>query len=703
MNKFKKYINIHDDVLIEWTYNHDNISENYSVWTNLKTQTKSFLSTSNNNKHEYTLFDIDNVLKKYSKLDIEKYNFLKIQNYFTSPISYDKLNIFFPFNYDFNSYIGFLIKIYTYDYENKNIIYLSNYFYDKTDLNIEKLMKLTKPFRYGEREWGKYLTLSIPSVNSVSNDRVITTLENKPTKNSINYNLSNNNIGLSLTSPIFIDYLFIVDRETILNNTYYYMGDTYSSSIIKIPEYQPLSVTIKESTEWDFFEIYGEYNGSNENIDNFIRNLEEKGRRINIEYIITLYEENIQSGFPIRFMITENFSQKIEYRPIFKYSNTTASIDIQMNIIDLVDNSTISRTSTLSLTKNLFKYGKKLSRLQIDTINKPKIYNYRSDNVIHTNDNITTSTSYGITKVPYPLLISNYKILVSSSNSQSSLDDFKSNGLLNLLLTPFDNIIKFKIFKQIDTNGLPEEYDMSDILTNSKLTLIFKSDNEIVEKDIFYESDENDIKTGVVIFKISENNINIIKNFKDDDNFYLTIVGNNTKTLLYSGKFSIYENIKFINENSYIPPSPPSGNDPIPITGSTNRLKVENLKSFNKSVKRTDHYIDGKVDNNSIFNEKNIPIRPIKDQKDIDYYRNILIYLKSDIHQTELNYIIDQFKSLGLSIYYQYLNTILLERVHVSKIKNIENINHIDNIIKLKLNFGWYPMSPPLINNKNDS
>lgn len=697
MNELKKFINIHDNILIEWIYNNGNVSENYSIWSDLRNQTKNFLSKSNNNNINYTLFNIDPVLKKYTKLNISNFNFLKIQDYFTSLIQYDKINIHLPFNYDFENYIGFLLKIYVYDFENKKIIHFSNYFYDKTDFNVEKLIQINKPFKYNEKEWGKCLSIQIPSIDEVSNDRIITSTSNIPKPNSINENLTNK-IGVNLTNPIFIDFSFITSRETILGTTYYYLGDTITTSIPKKPEYQSLGVSIKESKEWDFFEIYGFYNDSNENLDNFIKDLENKGRKINVEYIITLYEENIQSGFPLKFIVTENFSQKIEFRPIFKYSNTTAAIDVEMQIKDLVDNSIIIRNTSMGLTKNLFKYGKKLSRLNIDTINKPKIYNYRSDNSIKSNTNLTTITNYGITKVPYPLLISNYKILLNNSNNQTNNNEYKSLGTLTLLLNPFDNIVKFKIARQLNEDGSPESYNMSEILNNAKLTLIFKSDNEIVEKNIFYETNENNIELGVVVFKINESDIKIIKKIKEkDDNFYLTVVSNQTRTLLYSGKFKIYEDIKFLDNetNSYLLPNnePPTNENKIPIY-TTKRPGIASNVNVNKSANNK-FYIDEKIENNNIFKEKNLPIRPDYDQSDLDYYRNLIIYLKQGSTSKEIEYVKSKLESLGLSIYYNYSETFVLERVHVNKIKNVENINYVNNVIQLKLNLGWGNIIPP--------
>jgi hypothetical protein len=690
MSNNRKFINIHEDVLIEWIYDNGNITEDYTIWTNLQNQSRNFVSKSSalNNIIDYTLFNVDPVLKKYTKVDTSKFNFLKTQDYFTAPIQYDKVNIHFPFNYDFDDYIGFLMKIYCYDFDTDKLYWFANYYYDKSDTGIQHLMQIEPPFRYGEREWGKYLTFSIPSIDAVSEQRIISGTANRPIADSINENITFDEVGLGVSTPIFIDFSFITSKEFVLNTYYFYLGDTFETSISKTAEYQSLGVVIEESTNWDFFEIYGVYDESNENLDNFIRSLEEKGRKINIDYIVTLYEENIQSGFPIKFNVTENFAQKIEYRPIFKYSNTTAAIDVEMQIIDLVDNSTIIRTTSLGLRENLFKYGKKLSSINIATINKPIIYNYRGENYV-SNPNLKATTSYGITKVPYPILINNYKILLNSSRSTVDADEYKTMGTLTILLTPFDNVIKFRIARQLKEGSTPEPYDMSEILINSRLTLVFKSDTQMIEKEIFHESDENNIKLGTVLFKVKESDMKSIKQMyeNDFDNFYITIVGNDTRTLLYSGKIKIFEDVKFLD----------LATSTIRLPENEIKTRIPRLKSgIDITASRVDkrYAIDDKVERKSAFKEENLPIRPVLHQNELDYYRNLIVYMNQNLSTTEISAIKNQITSLGLTIYYEYDNTIVLERVHLNKIKSIEDIGNVDNVIKLKLNLGWGTTTP---------
>ena len=148
------------------------------------------------------------------------------------------------------------------------------------------------------------------------------------------------------------------------------------------------------------------------------------------------------------------------------------------------------------------------------------------------------------------------KIIV---NSPTSTTDYKGMGLLNLIITPFDNIIQFRLAIIPQTNsGVANQlelYDLSKILNNAEILLTFKSDTETVEKSIYNEAD-NDYKNGIVNFKIVENDLNVLKKIYDKgyNNFYLTIYdkNNKVKTLLYSGTYSFYEDITFVDNSANI-------------------------------------------------------------------------------------------------------------------------------------------------------
>lgn len=552
MAKVSKYMKLNPNVLMEWTFDSEHyVSENYQVITNLnESKKRSFLSTSNLNNINNNLFCLDSVLQKYTIPDTAKYNFLQEQDYNTAPAQYDTVRIYLPvtYNFVFDGYVGLYLKIFAYGFYNDVVYELSNIFFDATNSSNSGLTNLAIPFFYDEQQWGKYYQFDIPSVDYVSNQRSGTT----SLPNSINRNLTVGD-GLSQTGPIFVDFSYLNTKEVVLGNIYYYASESYRTSFAKAPEYNTLAVQIQESTEGDFFEIWGTYGESNENLDNFVREQENKGRKIRIEYDIYLYEENMQTNMQT-VAVTDDFTKKILYRPVLTISNTTAAIKVTMRITDLVDMSTIERYTTIGLDNNIQKYGKKLLSLNVQNLNKLKIYNAKPDEIVLGKDYFSGNLQTEIIKVNSPQLIEVGKIIV---NSPTSSKDYKGMGLLNLIITPFDNVIQFRLATIPTTNSgvanQMDQYDLSKILNNSEIILTFKSDTESVEKSIYNEAD-NDFKNGIINFKIVENDLQILKKIYDKGytNFYLTILSNKVKTLLYSGTYSFFEDITFVETDTNI-------------------------------------------------------------------------------------------------------------------------------------------------------
>ena len=715
----KKYLNLDQNILLEWEYSSLNITENYTIWSDLTKNTRNFVSTTNLNDIDHNLFVIDPVSKKYSKIDPTQFNFLKIQNYSTAPVLYDKVTLYFPNQYDFGVYYGFYLKVQALDYLGKNIFPLSNFYFDKSQAQsingtmeyAAQLMQLPVPFIYNQKEWSMYLTYYVPSVYTVGNQRLINPNTYIVLTDSINDHLTNG-VGLNLSSPIYLEFSFITAKQTVFSIPYYYMGDTYKASLSLQPEYQTLGVMIQESTQGDFFEIYGVYNNSNENMDNFVNGLESQGRSINIEYVVTLYEENLISGYPVTFLVTENFAQMIEYRPIIKYSNTTAAIDVEMKIIDLVDNSSFSRFASIGLTSNLLKYGKTLARLSVDNLSTPTIYNYKYDKVVNNLQTSSSVTDINLVKVPFPILINNYKILASNYNPTLTTE-YKGMGLLNIILTPFDNVIKFQMAKQDSATSPVVPYDLTDVLLSSTLNLVFQSSTKTITKNIYFQTDENNFSMGIVVFKVNQEDIPIIKqiNKEKSDNFYITLNSNYTSTLLYSGKFKIFENLTFLNVTT---------TSTLVDTGTTTSadLALKNTPNSTGGATTADAKASAQLAaassggvNDIIppqFDANGIPILQPGARGTLDSYRNVMVWIKAGLTTAQVNQVVTSLSSIGVNISYAYqtpsnvgTTVLVLDRVEIAKLQSIAAVPNVDNVKDFALDFGWQVSTDKTINFAN--
>jgi hypothetical protein len=681
MSTFSKRVKVHPDVLLEYIFDDSNYkSEDYNIITNLKEKTKSYLSESTINNQENSLFLVDPILSKYSNVDTDNFNFIRKQNYFTSPIVNDKLKIYLPSGFDFYSdYIGFYVNVYTYGYDNNTKYSLTNFYYTKDNIDSIKLFDLPTPFYFDEKFWVRSIDIEFPSIDAISTDRIISGNVNGPKPDTINDNLTYGE-GLSINAPIFIDFTFITSTQTVLDVPYYYTGDLYSVSLAQTPEFTELGVSVLESTQGDYFEIYGTYLGSNENMDEFAYKQEITGNQIQLEYIINLFEENILTTTQT-YQVTENFTQKILYRPVIQFSNTTASIDVELRIVSLIDGSYISKFGSLGITDNINKYGLRLTQLNLsEGVINSEIFNLKVNNTMTGGSGVDSYVD--VMKVPYPVMIDKYRILTKTTNATlNQTNDYVTNGLLEVLITPFDNIIQFNIAQDINSDGDPIPYDLSSLSTNSNLKMVFKSDSEKLEKEPFYEA-ENNYEIGILSYKIQEKDNKLLKRIYDKgyDNFYLVVTADGVNTQLYSGKYIFYEDVTFVQDNQ-LTETTTTG-----TTESTSDQVILNTENID-SVIKNDTEVDKNVQENNPFVAENMDIYVENPEVDKNY-TNLMVYVR---FQTNIDKMDAYLKTENITPKIKYGNIYFLERIYKTEINDIKSQNFIEKVFEIPIATGEAP------------
>lgn len=561
--KVSKFIKVNKDVLVEYIYDDGNlISDVYKVLVNIRDNTFSYVAGETSvtiNRSTNQLFKLDPVENTYGIVNTTNYGFLQYRDYAAgAPVRHDTIKVHLPVNYTFGEYLGCYIRVYTYDFSNRTTFDLSNFYFDITDTNQTNILEYTTPpLLIQEKLWGKNITLEIPSVYAVANQRVNGTIK----ENSINFNLTNG-LGLSLNSPIFMEFSFIEGKSTINSVTTYKLTTKTSISVPQSPEFENLSVMVKPSSNGDFFEIYGIYNDSVAEFANFIDNAVQLGNRYNVEYVITMYEQNIR-GKTLRIYYTDNFSEKVEFRPIIKYSTTTAIIDVEMRLIDIVDGSEIIRRASYGMLQDeVSKYSLNLMKINLTDASKPKIYNVKSPlgagifgRGLTAMSMMNNQNNYGMVgpqlepiKVPFPVLIDKFNIVSKSDSVRVGKELWYGVGKLQLLIMPFDNILKLIVASQITDS----QVEYLDLTSTSEIKLVMKSQTLTCEFPLYIESGQVDLSIGTLIFRIQASRINDLKKIYDSGNslFYVTTTSSGITSVIYSGLYKIYDtrqNIEQLN------------------------------------------------------------------------------------------------------------------------------------------------------------
>jgi hypothetical protein len=613
MAKVSKFLKLDKNVLLEYIYDSENnISEAYDVLVNSRDKIQSYLATStsgSNNTQGNSLFKLDNISNRFGKIDTSYYTFLQIKNYSTSaPIRHDKLRFHLPINWTFGEYLGFYVRVYAYDTLVQKTYDLSNFYFDMTDVSQSYLLNLTNPpLLFQEKLWGKNLTIDIPALSAISSQRV----DGRPKENSINADLTSGS-GFSLTSPIFVDFHFINNIQTVNAVTTYLLSPNVTSTVPQTPEFENLGLKVKHSSNGDFFEIFGTFNDTIAGFKQFIDDSVIQGHRYYVQYNITMYEQNIR-GKTTTMVVTDNFNETIEFRPIIKYSTTTAIIDVEMRLIDAVDDTYIIRRASYGMLQDeVARYSLNLIKINLNKANKPKIYNIKGSidpslvglsnsmgninigkkrlpipprqtapqssvdvlptpptpevpstfvsnlvsnapsSVTQTNSQMQSQPQIQIEKVevPIPIMYDRFNIVAKSENVKWGSENYYGSGKLILTLYPFDNILKFRIAKGNEIT--PDPYDLSGF---SELSFVIKNDQKRVSIPIFSQATENNPKNGDIVFRIPEDKMKDVKIIKNTgvNLFYIIGLSKTYTSVIYSGLFNLHDdkvNISDLNKDS---------------------------------------------------------------------------------------------------------------------------------------------------------
>jgi hypothetical protein len=549
-----KFVKLDVDVLLEWIYDDSNyIAEDYCIIVDTLSKTRSFsqaektglLNSTTNNLTSRQLFAVDTTINKWGIVDnnpvTNRYYFLQFQKYSGNiPYRYDRVRLHFPANYTFNDKLGFMVNIGMIDNTQSKFFNISNYYYDKTDSKRALEVELGTAFQFEERIWSKYIELLLPAPYALLKDyQLVNNSVTKPKQGSIHKNLVDEDSNvLSMESPIFVDFSFLTKKQTILTQTSYLTTEPFSITLPVTPEYETLAVKIEHASDGDYFNIYGTFNGTVSDFNAFIKNAALRGKRYHIIYDIAIFEKNMQTQ-QVSIMQNEDFDDMTIFRPVIKYSTTTASIDVTMKVVDINDSSIIIRKSSYAMLQDeAAKYAKKLSKINIADSIKPKIYNSKPDSINLVAQSIGSKVEK--IKVPYAVMYERYNIMTKDKSEQVNSTQWYGQGLNQILLhnSRTDNFVKFVIGKGVTQDGvvpfaIPE---------NTPVYLLFQSNSKYVKVPLFFEEGTVDLANGSVVFRIEQAQMPSIAEIKKDgfDQFYIIIEPENgSSSVIYFGKFLI--------------------------------------------------------------------------------------------------------------------------------------------------------------------
>lgn len=456
-------------------------------------------------------------------------------------IKYDSIRLHLRSGYSFSArgYEGFLFQIGA-----KRTSGISNYLTQLVYLNTSNYEYANpKPFILGETLYSKFIEIKVPTLIDQNaefedlfyGDGTIGSSDLDPTSN---YNVT----------------FKLIDRlETLNGYDYFITGEENRFTISREDEFQDFTVVIEDATDGDYFKIYGEKDNSIGNFEAYILNqITSTSDDITVLFDVDVFE-NIGTSEVKTFQTTytqyEDFNTPIIFRPVIINSNIASSfsIDVTMKIWNQTDNTQIVKRASLSVNQAA-KYGKKLSKLKIDSPNQlTEVYNVlpqlASNKIVAGifTDNLPRTVKYVPAFVErHNVIASSAKIQFDSSNenimtqsiTEVDTSSFKSEGDLVINIPPFTSYYKFVIAKKKEDDVELVSFENAEHLVmtfgDGKQKLKF---NHVSNKDI-------NMGEGEVLFKISEANANTIRGMKNST-FYISVNNGVDDTMILSGKFNI--------------------------------------------------------------------------------------------------------------------------------------------------------------------
>jgi hypothetical protein len=308
-----------------------------------------------------------------------------------------------------------------------------------------------------------------------------------------------------------------------------------------MPRYEKFGAVIEPSNMGNFFLIYPTYNGTIGQFNSFIEESLSKGSRYYLEWTIDIWEKNIKVSSQ-KLLITENFIEKIEFRPIFKYTTTTAIIDVTADLIDSVNGAKITKKISYGLLQDeVSNYSRFLSKIDLSKAKKVQVYKIKGIETpnLDSSNLLSQKTEFSIDPVSYIVYDRKYDIVLDSINVEYSNRQWFGDRKLTIPLFPYDNILKFNIIGINDTG----EYSEVDLSSYSDISIDFINDKKNLSFSLWQDSDQNGLEIGKVVFKLNEDRYGEIKRIYDSGSylFYITGLKDNSRNIIWTGMFITWD------------------------------------------------------------------------------------------------------------------------------------------------------------------
>lgn len=581
-----RFIRISPFLLVEYIYT-DNLSpetitNNFIIVKNKYIEVNQIFNDAGNtnNIQDITSVHLGNNQQAY--LDLEKIpNYLDYDNInleydeitgFTVPV--DSVRFHFVSGYTFDTYKGIILGIRNVENDGKPNIFSNIVVYPQTFNDI--ITFNSKPIFLTDAIFDKYIEVKIPAIKLINDDYYTalnksTTFASKITPRHTDSGFKGfiKDANITITLDVIGDISELRTDQTVYD--IFKITDHKEAKLTQSDDFDNLNAVIQDSPGGDYIEFFAEYN--DQFVEEFISRLnqEEAGNKWIIMHQLSVFEQ-VGSAFintaKQMFIQEDDFDEPLVFRPVLKNGDTALSfsIDYLLRLINQKNGEQIIRSASFS-SFDVKKWGKNILKIELtDAPQSHKIYNKiikkefessllfiepsKTEATLNQTNQVALETTNiqtnGTNTVPevitqnvfVPLFFNYNNITVSSENMLITEKDENQTiafgqGNLWIILNPFDNVIKFKVYEKKNNEQISSNLALG---TQINIVFIDSNENKLRYSNINDPTKEN-LSQGEVIFKIPSDDATKILN-SNINSFYITSLSkDNSETVIYNGEW----------------------------------------------------------------------------------------------------------------------------------------------------------------------
>lgn len=401
-----------------------------------------------------------------------------------------------------------------------------------------------KPFTLGDSSYSKYVEVKVPALIHMQD----------ATKNEEFANTFFDQNALIPTSNYEVILGMIGAVKEVSGLEYIEIASERKFTLAQEDEFADITVNIEESANGDYFEIWGEKDGSQSQFETYVNRLiNETGDDYIIFYDLDVSEQlglSYVSTYQTTMVQTEEFDRRQLYRPIIENAAFCSNflIRVAMRIYNETDNTQILKIGSV-IYSNPKKYGRKMQKIHLKSNDaSPIIYNKLDNTSVNRELNgFVNSIRPAIGETKYvPVAMDTYGIVAGATNISLQGADTQSmseiqylpEGETEVTLSKVsDNFMKFSIAQPKGDN-----LESISLVNAEDIILIIKSGN--IEQQISHNPSfpDVDLGKGEAFFKVPKSvaiRFDQTDTNQFEDKFYINLKNGDTESLLYHGKVKI--------------------------------------------------------------------------------------------------------------------------------------------------------------------